>query len=540
MTRNKQLSVIILIWAISTAAICFFMFGNNKEKDNDDYENQQQHHTTNEVGETGEDGESDGLTYGLADGREGFIQSYLAESGLWRPNKKALVMRSGESDTIECTFNTMPTEVVWKSEDDSIAKITNSSQSGGVKAIAKGSTYVAAYFEGRKVLKVPVHVDRETLPPLSEIEKSRFKMVDGVYVNPNAKKTDKATIMMAGDLMFVSEQQRFAYQDGTFNFNPSFEYVRDLMKSADFSIGNFETVTDSSKPYKWEQTKVYPGFGSDLVPNCNAPVTSMDAVRYGGFDAVFTANNHCLDLGLPSLLETAKSLERYNILYTGTFADENTPRYMMLDLNGIKVAILSYTTYLNLWDFGQTKEEVLLHTNHYTQDTAERTRSDIAHAKQNGAEYVIVSMHWGFVNTFSPSRKMENIAQDVADMGADYIFGHHSHTIHRHELLTAADGRTVPVVFSAGNFVHSMNTAKNKRNRDGIVIQIELERDSNGAVTAKQGYIPLFSERNFRGERYVTLPVDPELNGGYTSKRLTKSDARIRKALGEDIPKVEH
>ena len=46
----------------------------------------------------------------------------------------------------------------------------------------------------------------------------------------------------------------------------------------------------------------------------------------------------------------------------------------------------------------------------------------------------------------SLSKKL--LAQELADCGADYIVGTHTHSIQPHTILQSADGRSVPCIYS--------------------------------------------------------------------------------------------
>ena len=70
---------------------------------------------------------------------------------------------------------------------------------------------------------------------------------------------------------------------------------------------------------------------------------------------------------------------------------------------------------------------------------------------------------------------MRRMAQELADAGADYIVGSHTHSVQPHDLITACDGRIVPVAWSMGNFVTSELMSVS---RSTGILQIELTRQS--------------------------------------------------------------
>jgi poly-gamma-glutamate capsule biosynthesis protein CapA/YwtB (metallophosphatase superfamily) len=86
--------------------------------------------------------------------------------------------------------------------------------------------------------------------------------------------------------MCHSVQYNYArVEKDSFNFNPVYRYVKDIISSADFAFGNLETVTAGNK-------KGYSGY-----PFFNSPDQFITALKYAGFDLLTTANNHSLDHG---------------------------------------------------------------------------------------------------------------------------------------------------------------------------------------------------------------------------------------------------
>jgi len=454
------------------------------------------------------------------------------DKSLWKSDKKAVALRSGEKDTIACTLNGENINVKWTIDANTVASVD---KSGCVHGLSKGITAVCAHHDGKKVLEIPVYVDREVLPPLGTIPKPRFTLEDGVYVNPNSDaKTNTALLMFTGDVMCLSGQQKPAMKHGSFNFNASFDYVKPIFEKADLVACNLETMISQTATYKWEQSRVYAPKG--LTTNCNAPATFLDAVRYAGFDATMTATNHCLDTGIHGIKETIENLDRYNLLHTGIFDVPGDERYLLVDVNGIKIAMLSYVaTSINSWEFELPKELLDVHVNMYS---IEKVKSDVDSAKRKGAEFIVVFVHWGPNNTPVINHGQHKKAQALADVGVDYVVGSHPHVIMNYSIVRAKDGRKVPVVYSMGNFLTSMDQVENKLNRDALILQLELEKSQDGELLVKNGYIPCFICKTFRKERFVVMPCNPEINGGYTSENIEKSRARIKKAIGCEIAEI--
>ena len=257
---------------------------------------------------------------------------------------------------------------------------------------------------------------------------------------------------------------------GQWDFDESFQYVREILKKGDLVIGNLETMLSQSSPLTMQC------YTLEGRPYLNSPVEFLDGIDYAGYDLLTLANNHSCDVGVRGLLETLENIDRYNFLRTGMFADESEERYLVVDVNGIKVGIVSYASYYNTKDANFTEEgqEVLL--NRYFTDKA---RSDIKAARKAGAEYVIAFMHWGAENTHEPTYLQERNAYNAARAGADYIVGSHPHAIQPFDIVTTGTGKEVPVIYSMGNFLSCM---QKDVNNDSLILQLNLERNEDGEV----------------------------------------------------------
>src|SRR5699024_9309668 len=118
----------------------------------------------------------------------------------------------------------------------------------------------------------------------------------------------------------------------------------------------------------------------------------------------------------------------------------------------------------------------------------------------------------------------------VADAGADYVFGSHSHCPQHYTVLITPDGRRVPVVYSGGNFVSHITRSK-PITQDSFIASLTLTRDEDGRVVMKRdGYLPcrIVPHRTIRG-RVAVVPVDDLEQGalGYSPARAENDRERI-------------
>ena len=417
---------------------------------------------------------------------------------------------------------------VWTSSDDQVATIT---ADGVITAHAAGSCILTCTDPATGCFaETQVVVDRQAPEPLTEIV-SRYQFNDktGHWENNSAEQNNDAVIMMVGDMMCGKNQMYAQYtEEEGWNFNSSYTYVKDITASADFAMGNLETLLAAGWPYMYDETYI------ENTNNCNACSRYLDAVRYGGFDAVAMANNHNCDGGTRALLDTIEQVERYQLARTGVFRDANDRRFFIANVNGIKVGYVAYIsekTGFNGKNAEWSKEEQNTLLNIFN---AEKAARDIAACREAGAEYVIAYMHWGFKNFRNLAAHQIEDAKAVANAGADYIVGANPHLIQVYDVVTTDDGREVPCAYSTGNFQAYMNQVTG--NRDSVIIRIRLKRDEAGnVILAENNYIPCYTYTDCEGNRWAPVAVSTTLNVDVPKKGRGKIYDRIVATMGPKI-----
>ena len=393
----------------------------------------------------------------------------------------------------------------------------------------------------------------------------------------------RVTVMATGDLMCLAGQLSAAHVGGGYDFDYVFSEVKDILSSADLTVGNLETLIAKGHPYtafnssssddeEEDEPSSSPGAGpsssesvepsgsesasaepsgengaevsanADLSfqhetwserqpqligPRINGPETYLSAVVDAGFDVLVNANNHINDYGVDGIQKTLAQLDAYGIAHTGAYAAEGEKAPLVVDVQGIKIGFVAYTDHLND-SSGANKALIDL----YNKDAA---AADIAAAREAGADFVVAYMHWGTENTHEVDRTQRSIAQFLADSGADLILGSHPHCMQEFEMLETERG-SVPVIYSLGNFVSSM--ASRSMNKDGMILKFVLEKDLQAGVTTlgAMSYIPTLCTNTNAG-RFTVLPADADSAEGSSS--LTSSRERTIDVLGTDIAQPE-
>ena len=364
-------------------------------------------------------------------------------------------------------------------------------------------------------------------PQEEKTDVPRYVMgADGYWYDPHAVENGKAVISCAGDLMCEPNQLRAYHYGDVYMLHPQFKYVRNIFKGTDLAVGNLETTLSDHTPYA-DRLHRLEGGGY----HCNAPASYLDAIRYAGFDVLVNANNHNCDSAVMGLMDTLDALDERGFMHTGTFRSESDDRVLYVKVNGIKLAILSYATYFNKIEgnFTQLGQDVLL--NVYS---AQRAQKDIAAARKKGAEFVLVYIHWGKEYTHKVGEQQLAWAQELADAGADYIVGSHPHALQPYRVVTAQDGRSVPVVFSLGNFV--TNELRKISKHTGIV-QLALEKKGDKVKLLGNWLIPCYVFTKIGLSKYAAVPTDIALNEETWYETMPASEKYILDTMG-DLPKL--
>ena len=354
-------------------------------------------------------------------------------------------------------------------------------------------------------LTFPWNSDRKADTP-------RFTLcADGWWRDPSAKPTGKALVCCAGDLMCEPKLTRANRYGNSYFFHPMYQFVRPILQASDFTVGNLETTICDATCYAGTYHNVAKTY------HCNGPAEYLDTLRYAGFDAFVNANNHNCDSGVLGLIETLDNLDAYGFMHTGTFKPGDDTRAILVEIKGIKVVIVSYAHRFNKLDANLTEAGMKL----LNPIKAETARRDVAWAKARGAEYVISYVHWGNSYVHYPVQEQLEQAQFLADAGVDYIVGSHSHCLQINDTVTACDGRTVPVIYSMGNFV--TNESQDLCRHCGV-LQLQLVK-KRGKVTCESTFQPCLVMNEFGTGRFCNVPVDTAHNGGYDHPELHRSAA---------------
>ena len=257
--------------------------------------------------------------------------------------------------------------------------------------------------------------------------------------------------ILCGNLMLEDAKTGENYQ-----FASMLEGVKEYTQTADITIGTMETNFTQGE-YSGNETY-------------NSPLSFAQSVKDMGIDVVSTAHNHSLDYGLEGLKQTKQNLEEIGYRVVGTKNSIENKNYLIEEVNGIKIAFLSYT--YGFSNESSITEEEKQYVNVFSMEEATQ---DIQSAKEEGAEYICIMMHWGEVNATKANEEQKQIAESLVQAGANIIVGSHPSVVQEMEMKKNAEGEDCFVAYSLGNYISSLSSENANLE---IILDIQLRKDA--------------------------------------------------------------
>ena len=272
----------------------------------------------------------------------------------------------------------------------------------------------------------------------------------------------------------------------------------------------------------------------DKTSDTVAPSQAADLLADAGFNAVACGFSQAYANGREGIEDTLGSLESRDILPLGIGNPEDSPVGRIISAAGVKTAFLQYTGTVSASVRKKMEKEEA--GGWIPEAKAELIAEDIARARENGAEAVIVMLENGR-NGREPDQKMKNLAQEAAQAGADMIVSNGSLVPQKAERLTGRDGRQVLWVWSLGTLLGGDRS--NIRHMSGYLLHVTVRSDGKGgAEILNPEYTPVYTWKYRQDGRYYYRCVvsDGPVPDGMDSEQtrnMARSAEIVAKTLAE-------
>ena len=307
------------------------------------------------------------------------------------------------------------------------------------------------------------------------------------YQTVNTKKETYASMVMVGDALIhgtvYGTAHRYANYNG-YDFKPMLEHIKERVKDYDLAYYNQATILVGTE------------LGLSTYPLFNSPYEVGDAFIDAGFNLVSLATNHTIDKGEKGVLNSRNYWnQQANVLAAGSYSSfEERDKVVIKEVNGIKYAFLSYTTYTNGLIVPTGKEYLV---NVYDEDLI---KEEITRYRDQ-VDLLMVAMHWGTEYMTYPTNEQKEISEYLASLGVDLIIGCHPHVIEPIEYID-----DTLVIYSLGNFISSQIGVERLT---GLMLSLNIKKEEyHGKTTISfediEGTL-IYTDRN---NGYIVYPYD--------------------------------
>lgn len=241
--------------------------------------------------------------------------------------------------------------------------------------------------------------------------------------------------------------------------------IVDCLRSHDLVMGNIECVLSEKGRRENSLRRLH----------MRGRSTTCGLLAQWGITAANTANNHILEQGRASAIDTVANLKKAGITVVGAGKNESfEPGFQFAAvrlrdaefyLGGICLRNERYA-----FDGGGAVEEVISAVN----------------ALQNKHAFIILAIHWGNEYIDYPSLQQRRLAKRLTEAGVNLVIGHHPHVVQGVDWYNNA-----LVAYSLGNFIFDGYAQKTGWS---FILSVTIENGSIGNVET----IPVERSTDFR------------------------------------------
>jgi poly-gamma-glutamate synthesis protein (capsule biosynthesis protein) len=301
--------------------------------------------------------------------------------------------------------------------------------------------------------------------------------------------------------------------------NTLYEHIAKYLFNKDILTANLESLLSETEGGTYE-------FSTKDTPSLNCTEQQFNILKeFKGqqYSVLNIANNHSLDEGILSFYHTAEKLKQDGISAIGiNTSSEEYGESFILEKSGFKIGFISATYGINGKKIDKGHEHAVNIEPFHNAIIVGNNRMgnlerQLKHAIQQGCDFVIAHLHWGYEYELYPRNSQIQKARELADAGVDLIISHHPHVIQPYEIYTpkSAPHKRTLITYSLGNLTSNYNAPGL---RLSVVLNVSL---LSGIVEEKEGlyiheveFIPVVQMETKEGkESVIKIITLKELQG---------------------------
>lgn len=197
--------------------------------------------------------------------------------------------------------------------------------------------------------------------------------------------------------------------------------LRPAMLAADAMIGNLEGPITAHRT-RWHGIKAF-YFRADPAP-------AIAALQAGNYRCLALANNHMLDFAAEGLLDTRRHLAEAGIACAGAGADaRQAAAPAMFEAGGLRIGFASITNTVRSFAARPDRPGTNYWKIRTDRTNLERLATVVHGLRRDGADVVVLSIHWGPNYRWWPPQRYRRFARQAIELGVDIVHGHSAHVL---------------------------------------------------------------------------------------------------------------
>lgn len=313
----------------------------------------------------------------------------------------------------------------------------------------------------------PETTEPETTEPETEAEETEPEATE-----PQA---ERFVLTFAGDCTLgtdprkYDEMYQFIWTIGE-DYEFPFRNVAEFFRNDDFTLVNLEGNFTDENRY------------SDSQFSFRGPTAYTQILTSSSIEAVTLANNHTMDFGKAGYQDTTDALDAAGIPYA-----EKDKSMIYKTESGLTIGIYGCAFSVN----------------------GAHCRSEIQKMRAQGADVIIVAIHWGEEGKYHPSSGQVSFAHEAIEYGADIVYGSHPHV-----LQPVEEYKNGVIFYSMGNFSFGGHTWP--PDLDSAILQQEVIREPDGTVHLGELFripVRISSIQNSGQNNFQPTPYEEDSDG---------------------------
>jgi poly-gamma-glutamate capsule biosynthesis protein CapA/YwtB (metallophosphatase superfamily) len=235
-----------------------------------------------------------------------------------------------------------------------------------------------------------------------------------------------------------------------------------LLRRADLVVAGLECAI-TTHPVPWTHTpKIF---------HFRAPPAAVDVLRAAGVRLVALANNHTLDFEVAGLLDTIASLDAAGIAHAGAGPNLAAARNpAIVETAGLRVGMVAFTDNEPGWVAGPDQPGTNYIAIRSDPPTLQVVAQAAADARAQGAQVVLLSLHWGPNMRTRPPKHFRAFARAALERGVDLVYGHSAHIF---QGIEVAQGK--PILYDTGDFLDDYAVDPVLRNDRSLIFFADVD-----------------------------------------------------------------